>query len=102
MDPWSKVDYSWLIREASMVVEKLPEVNPPSGRVPGQGLLAASILESRRRRNREEITKKGSVLEGFGKRCKYKPKGGQGWPQGSRRPPGAPPMVAPPGSLEPW
>src|SRR4051812_43090541 len=32
MDPWSKVDYSRLIREALMVVEKIPEVNPPSGR----------------------------------------------------------------------
>src|SRR4051812_40200565 len=31
MDPWSKVDYSRHIREASMVMEKLPEVNPPSG-----------------------------------------------------------------------
>src|SRR3954471_11381624 len=34
MDPWSKVDYSQLIREASMATENLPEVNPPSGRVP--------------------------------------------------------------------
>ena len=76
MDPWSKVDYSWLIREASMVVEKLPEVNPPSDRVMGRGLLAAPILESRRRQNKEEITKKGSIFEGFGKRCKYRPKGG--------------------------
>ena len=33
MDPWSKVDYSWHIREASMAMEKLPEVNPPSGMV---------------------------------------------------------------------
>src|SRR3954471_8877212 len=33
MDPWSKVDYSRFIREASMVVEKLPEVIPPSGSV---------------------------------------------------------------------
>src|SRR4051812_21849521 len=63
MDPWSKVDYSWFIREASMVVEKLPEVVPPSGRVPGRGLLVLSILEARRRRNRGEIAKKGSVLE---------------------------------------
>src|SRR4051812_6990422 len=61
-----------------MVVEKLPEVNPPSGRVPGQVLLEAQILESQRRRNREEFAKKGYVLEGFGKRCKYRPKGGQG------------------------
>ena len=42
-----------------MVVEKLPEVNPPSGRVPGQGLLAAPILKRRRQQNREGIAKKG-------------------------------------------
>ena len=66
MDPWSKVDYSRLIREALMVVEKLPEVNPPSVRVTGHGLQAASIMESRRRQNRGEIAKKGSVLEVLG------------------------------------
>src|SRR3954466_15322381 len=65
MEPWSKVDYSRIIREASMVEEKLPEVNPPSGRVPGRGLLALPILEARRRRNRGEIAKKGSVFRGF-------------------------------------
>ena len=68
MDPWSKVDYSRLIREASMVVEKLPEVIPPSGRVPGRSLPMVPILEALRRRNRGEIAKKGSVLEGFGTR----------------------------------
>src|SRR4051812_24015930 len=73
MDPWSKVDYSRLIREASMAMEKLPEMNPPSGRVTGQGLLAAPILKRRRRRKREEIAKKGSVLEGFRLRCKFFP-----------------------------
>src|SRR3954465_5586056 len=66
IDPWSKVDYSRFIREASMVVEKLPEVNPPFGRVPRRGLLVLPILEARRRRNIGEIAKKGSVLEGFG------------------------------------
>src|SRR3954465_1788269 len=103
MDPWSKMDYSRLIREAPMVVEKLPEVNPPSGRVPGQGLLAAPILESRRWQNRGEITKKGFVLEGFGRRGKYRPNGARGWPQVSRRPPVAATRgVAPPGRLDPW
>src|SRR3954464_12211787 len=68
MDPWSKVPYSQFIREASMVVEKLPEVVPPSGRVPGRGLLVLPILEARRRRKRGEITKKGSVPEGFSSR----------------------------------
>src|SRR3954465_4166057 len=61
MDPWSKVDYSRYIREASMAMEKLPEVNPPSGRVPGQRPLASRILKRRRRRNREVIRKKGSL-----------------------------------------
>src|ERR1041385_5010912 len=65
MDPWSKVDYSQFIGEASMVVEKLPEVVPPSGSVPGRGLLVLPILEARRRRNRGEIAKKGSSFRGF-------------------------------------
>src|SRR3954469_4244363 len=84
MDPWSKVDYSRLIREASMVVEKLPEVNPPSGRVPGQGLLAAPILEARGRRNRVEITKKGYVLGAFRTRGIYRRRGAARWPPGSK------------------
>src|ERR1041385_3888535 len=78
MDPWSKVDYSRLIREASMVVEKLPEVNPPFGRVLGQGLLAAPILEARRWRNRGKIAKNGSFLEGFGTRGEYRIRGQPG------------------------
>ena len=76
MDPWSKGDYSQLIWEASMVMEKLPVVVLPSGRVPGRVLLVLPILEARRRRNRDEIAKKGSRLEGFGTRYKYMPKGG--------------------------
>src|ERR1041385_2027642 len=71
MDPWSKVDYPRFIREASMVVEKLPEVVPPSGRVPGRGLLVLLILEARRRRNRGEIAKKGSRHGGFTSRGIY-------------------------------
>ena len=67
MDPWSKVDYSRIIREASMVVEKLTEVIPPYGRVPGRGLLVLPILEARWRRNRGEIAKKGSVLKEIGR-----------------------------------
>ena len=55
------VDYSRLIREASMVVEKLSEVIPPSGRVLGRGLLVLRILEALRRQNRGEIAKKGSL-----------------------------------------
>ena len=104
MDPWSKGDYSQLIREASMVVEKLPVVVLPSGRVPGRVLLVLPILEARRWRNRDGIVKKGSVLEGFGTRVKYMPKGGISGGLGG---PGAPPGVArrgaaPPGRLEPW
>src|SRR4051812_39210497 len=82
MEPWSKVYYSRLIQEASMVVEKLPEVNPPSGRVPGRGLLALPILEARRRRNRGKIGKKGSVLGGFGTRGIYRRRGHPGGHQG--------------------
>ena len=100
MDPWSKVDYSRLIREVSMVVEKLPEVIPPSGRVPGRSLLMLPILEALRRRNRGEIAKKGSVLEGFGTRCKYRRRGAAGGPPGSRGAPLARPRgAAPPGHL---
>src|SRR3954462_9325314 len=62
MDPWSKVDYSRHIREASMEMEGLPEVIPPSGRVPGQRLLATPILKRRQRRDREEIRTKTSIL----------------------------------------
>src|SRR6187401_416205 len=90
MDPWSKGDYSQLIREASMVVERLPVVILPSGRVPGRVLLVLPILEARRRRNRDEIAKKGSVLEGFGTRCKYMPKGVT---RGCKGGPGAPPAA---------
>src|SRR3954470_19800032 len=89
MDPWSKGDYSRIIREASMVMEKLPVVILPSGRVPGRVLLALPILEARRRRNRDEIAKKGSRLEGFGTCVKYRPRGDVrgdlGGPGGPRR-----------------
>src|SRR4051812_45744857 len=62
MDPWSKIDYSRHIREASMEMEGLPEVIPPSGRVPGQRLLATPILKWRRRQYREDIRKKTSIF----------------------------------------
>jgi len=91
MDPWSKVDYSRLIREASMVVEKLPVVVLPSGRVPGRVLLMLPILEALRRRNRGEIAKKGSVLEGFGTRGIYRRRGAA---RGGAGAPGAPPGAA--------
>src|SRR3954463_7236732 len=94
MDPWSKVDHSRHIREASMAMEKLSEVNPPSGRVPGQRLLAALILK-RLRRNREGIGKKGYGPRVFGARGKYRRRGAARGPPGS---PGAPwerPRVGP-------
>src|SRR4051812_15040185 len=87
MDPWCKVDYSRHIREASMAMEKLPEVNPPSDRVPGQRLLAAPTLKRRRRRNREGIVKKGSLFEGFWMRGKYRRKGAARGPPGVQAPP---------------
>src|SRR3954469_1027093 len=87
MDPWSKVDYPRFIREASMVVEKLPEVVPPSGRVQGRGLLVLPILEALRRRNRGKIANKGSVLEGFGTRGIYRRRGAA---RGGPGAPGAP------------
>src|SRR3954469_588263 len=88
MDPWSKGDYSRIIREASMVVEKVPVAILPSGRVPGRVLLALPILEARRRRNRDAIVEKGSRPEGFETCFKYTPKGGVGRLLGG---PGAPP-----------
>src|SRR3954471_15191306 len=89
MDPWSKGDYSRIIREASMVVEKVPVAILPSGRVPGRVLLALPILEARQRRNRDAIAKKGSRPEGFETCFKYTPKGGVGRLLGG---PGAPPQ----------
>src|SRR4051812_13772932 len=83
MDPWSKVDYSRHIREASMEMEGLPEVIPPSGRVPEQLLLAAPILKRRWRRYREDIGKKTYIFGISSMRC-YIGEGGQ-----PRGPPGA-------------
>ena len=86
-----------------MVVERLPVVILPSGRVPGRVLLVLPILEARRRRNRDEIAKKGSRLEGFETRLKYMPKGGiSGASGGPGAPPARPRGGAPPGRLEPW
>src|SRR4051812_25525035 len=95
MDPCSKVDYSRHIWEASMAMVKLPEVNPPSGRVPGQRLLAASILKRWPRRNRERIRKKGSLPEGFRTGGKDRRKGEARGPPGSPGAPWARPRVGP-------
>src|SRR3954471_9977004 len=103
MDPWSKGDYSRINREASMVVEKVPVVILPSGRVPRRVPLALPILEARRRRNRDAIVEKGSRPEGFETCFKYTQKGGVerllwgpgAWPrhQGASAPGGPPPAV---------
>src|SRR3954463_1040035 len=70
-----------------MVVEKLREVVPPSGRVPGRGLLVLPILEARRRRNRGEIAKKGSCLGVFASRGINRRRGQPGGPPGVQAPP---------------
>ena len=78
MDPWSKEDYSRHVREASMAVEKLPEVNPPSGRVSGRGFLTLPISEVLRRRNDGEIHDSGSCVRVSSRDSKYRPKDGTG------------------------
>src|SRR4051812_16852509 len=87
MDPQSKVDYSWHIREMSMPMEKLSEVNPPSGRVPGQRILEALTLKRRRGQNREGIMKKGLLPRVSMTGCKYRRKGAA---RGATRDPGVP------------
>src|SRR3954465_6984366 len=84
MDPWSKGDYSRHIREASMAKDGLPEGVPPSGRVPGQLLLATPILKRRRRRYREENGNSRSILGVSSAGTKYRPKGAPRGPQGSQ------------------
>src|SRR4051812_32636174 len=75
MDPWSKGDYSRHIREALMVVEKLPEVNAPSGRVPVRDLLGPD-LGSAARKNKGENRDLVFLARVSGTGCKYRPKGG--------------------------
>src|SRR3954463_5253944 len=93
MDPWSKGDYSRHIREASMAMEGLPEVVPPSGRVPGQLLLAAPILKRQRRQYREENGNNRSTLGVSSAGDKYRPRGA---PRGATRDPGVYPACPPP------
>src|ERR1041385_3308929 len=70
-----------------MVVEKLPEVISPSGRVPGRGLLVLPILKAWRRWNRGEIAKKGTRHGGFTSRGIYRRRGAA---RGATRGPGGP------------
>ena len=94
MDPWSKGDYSRHIWEASMAMEGLLEVVPPSGRVSGQLLLAAPMLKRWQRWYREENGNKRSILGVSSTRAKYRrrgaPRGPTRDPEGSlaRLPPG--------------
>ena len=74
MDSWSKGDYSRVIREASMVVEKLPVVILPSGRVPGRVLLVLPILEAAAAAKQRWDREKSSCSEGYGGPFKYMPK----------------------------
>src|ERR1043165_1612328 len=85
MDPWSKGDYSRHIREASMAMDGLPEGVPPSGKVPGQLLLAALIFKRRRRRYREKNGNSRSILGVSSAGAKYRPKGAS---RGATRQPG--------------
>ncbi|KAE8779349.1 hypothetical protein D1007_47619 [Hordeum vulgare] len=78
MDPRSKKDYSRHVQEASMAVEKLPEVNPPSGRVPGRGLLTLPISEALLQWNDGEICDSGSCGRVSSQDSKYRPKEGTG------------------------
>src|SRR3954469_2089409 len=67
-----------------MAIDGLPEGVPPSGRVPGQLLLAAPILKRRRWRYREENGNSKSILEVSSAATKYRPKGAPRGPQGSQ------------------
>src|SRR3954470_10408202 len=85
-------DYSRHIREASMAMEGLPEVVPPSGRVPGQLLLAAPILKQRWRRYRKEMGKRTLILGVSSARAKYRRRGHRGGPLGIQEGPWRPPL----------
>src|SRR3954465_16077264 len=67
-----------------MAMDGLPEGVSPSGRGPEQLLQAAPILKRRRRRNREVLAKKGSVLGVSTPRGKYRRRGCRGDPPGSQ------------------
>src|SRR4051812_15188991 len=78
-----------------MAMDGFPEGVSPSGRVPEQLLQAALILKRRRRRNREVLAKKGSVLGVSSPRGKYRRRGASRGP--TRKPGGllARPRVGP-------
>ena len=78
-----------------MVVERLPVVILPSGRVPGRVLLVLPILEAAAAAEQRWDREKSSCSEGFGGRFKYMPKGGTGEASGG---PGAPSRRGPGGA----
>ena len=57
-----------------MVVEKLPVVILPSGRVPGRVLLVLLILEAAAAAEQRWDREKSSFSEGYGGPFKYMPK----------------------------
>src|SRR4051812_7762919 len=61
-----------------MVVARPPKVNPPSGRAPGQLLLAIPRSESRRRHNSGRNRVMGLLPMVFRARTKYRWKGPRG------------------------
>src|ERR1043165_6054417 len=82
-----------------MAMDGLSEGVPPSGRVPGQLLLASPILKRRRRRYREENGNSRLILGVSFAGTKYRPKGA---PRGATGQPGgcpARPRGAAPGTL---
>ena len=82
-----------------MAMDGLPEGVSPFGRVPEQLLQEAPILKRQRRRNREVLVKKGSVLGISTPRGKYRRRGVEGTHQEARRPLGAAQGGAAPGTL---
>src|SRR3954462_14454056 len=91
-----------------MAMDGLPKGVPPSGRLPGQLLLAAPILKRWWRRYREENGNSRSILGVSSAGTKYRPKGHREGPQGSqegawralgwgraRDPPGVPVVALP-------
>src|SRR4051812_35007987 len=83
-----------------MAMDGLPEVVPPSGRVPGQLLLAATILKRWRRRYRKEMEKGNSILGVSSGGLNIGERGHRGGPPWIQKGPWhASPLAAPPGRL---
>ena len=70
-----------------MVVEKLPVVILPSGRVPGRVLLVLPILEAAAAAEQRWDREKKSCSEGYGGPFKYMPSRASGEPRGAQAPP---------------